>query len=219
MPRPTEVLVLRIGRMLGLALALAACGGTNNSDVDAGVDTDGGASMTDAGSTRPDAGARDAGATDDCAADDTDPAGTVGCNGGFISAAPMANAPFGTCTPDEANPSGTCADATSFCLPGADPMVGVCVPTCELADTYVSTGGCPLGSRCFNLGEGGVCFRDCDDTHACPAGEMCDAEGSCVQSAPPDTDAGMPMDLDAGTPAVDAGTPAVDAGTSAVDAG
>lgn len=208
--------MLRIVKTLGVALALVACGGSNNTDVDAGTTgADGSTPATDAGSTRPDAGARDAGgAADDCLASTDNAAETVGCNGGFISTAPAANGPFGACTPDGMDGPGSCTDTASFCIVlGAGPE-GQCVPTCEIGADYVSTGGCPLGSRCFDLGGQGICFRDCDDTHACPAGQMCDGEGSCIGAEPPpDMDAGTPVDVDAGAPVdVDAGTPAVDAG-------
>jgi hypothetical protein len=60
--------------------------------------------------------------------------------------------------------------------------MGICVVRCPRAATYISTGGCPMGFRCFTLGdELAVCFRDCDAMHPCPTGYECDAEGSCVR--------------------------------------
>jgi len=204
-----------------LALALAACDSatvatdTGVAVADSGTGTDSGLAL--------DSGRRDAGTppTDECAADDTNAVDTVGCNGGFVSGDGTPNETFGACMPGaDMNPAGSCTDPNGVCLAATGSPSGECTVFCEQADTYVSTGTCPSGSRCFTFTDYALCFRDCDATHECRAGFRCDDEGSCVQQTP--SDAGMPVD--AGTP-VDGGTAtsdggmAVDGGTATSDGG
>ncbi|MDP3278930.1 MAG: hypothetical protein Q8Q09_27305 [Deltaproteobacteria bacterium] len=165
---------------LGSVLVLVACGGpVPNSDAGAGTDA-----MTAETSTRADSGSADSGRdamvnSDRCAASDMNAVSTVGCNG-FAMGMSAANTPGGTCTGGgEPMPAGTCTTPMTECL--ADAMMpGVCALTCRGGSTYVTTGGCPSGSRCFGDTTGGFCYRDCDATHPCGAGLMCDGEGSCV---------------------------------------
>jgi hypothetical protein len=164
------------------SLFLLACGGGSRPDA--------GLSLADAPAADAPSAARDTPASrpdvptssDPCASDAAGSARGVGCNGGFVSGDPAANTAGGACTADAdpmTNPAGTCTGANVVCA--AEPsMMGTCVPLCMAGSTYVSTGGCPTGWRCFSLMAGGVCFRDCDATHPCAAGEECDAEGSCV---------------------------------------
>ncbi|MGE0786030.1 MAG: hypothetical protein AB7S26_10105 [Sandaracinaceae bacterium] len=176
-----------------------------------GCDDGGG---TDAGSGM-DSGARDGGArrdagggnTDPCASDD-DPATTSrGCNGPLYGSTSMANEIDGACTPDMVDGPGSCnagpAGIDVYCAPDeVDPTMGTCLYFCPEAGTYVSTGGCPSGTRCFTLDGFALCFRDCNTAADCFPGEECDGDGSCVPPAPPDGgvgDGGMTMG-DAGGP-------------------
>lgn len=127
----------------------------------------------------------DAGGSDPCAAAMAAAASTVGCNGGFVTGEPAANAPGGTCTGGGTammggsctTPGAVCVDAMGIAAAG---VPGECIALCTSGGTYVSRGGCPTGYRCFDL-MNDICFRDCDATHACPSGQpMCDGEGSCV---------------------------------------
>lgn len=109
---------------------------------------------------------------------------TLGCNGGFASGTPAANAPAGTCTGGgDTMPAGTCTGA-AICSAAAG-AAGWCFPTCTPGVMYVSRGGCPTGFRCFDLTDGDFCFRDCDTSHPCPTGMACDGEGSCGPPAAP----------------------------------
>lgn len=197
--------MVRSTLMILVALALVACGDDDGTAVvDSGVAVDSGTGGMDSG-PRPDAGPGD-----ECAADD-DPTSTVGCNG-FVSGDAPANQPGGTCTPGgESNPAGSCTTPQTLCDAAEGAATGECLALCPPADTYVSTGGCPSGFRCFTLEfeePVGICFRDCDATHPCGTGQECDSEGSCV-----------PEQVDGGTPPADAGTDSdagmPDAGTSA----
>lgn len=154
-------------------------GGGSSTPVDASTPRD---SSTQTG--RDAAPAADSGPinpADSCATDEA--IDTVGCNGGFIAGEPAANGPLGTCTVGtEEMPSGSCTTPNAGCF-GEDETAttGTCEVLCAPAGTYVTTGTCPTGFRCFTLGEDlGLCFRDCDATHACPTGYECDEEGSCV---------------------------------------
>ncbi len=158
----------------------------------------------DAGSPGLDAGgmpdvppAVDTGPADPCAETETGAAAaaTLGCNGPVGGPTRAANAQGGTCTMD------SCTDARSTCR--AD---GYCQVACTPGMLYVSTGGCPSGSRCFPTGGGaGLCFLDCNTAADCPIpGSTCDAEFSCI---PP---AAMPIDAGA----VDGGGVGVDGGDS-----
>ncbi len=124
---------------------------------------------------------RDTPPGDPCATDQATATSTLGCNGGWVSGNPAANATGGTCVPGgSALPAGSCTGANNICAAAADAGMGVCIAACTPGSTYVSTGGCPTGFRCFDLGGQGACFRDCDATHTCPTGMRCDNEGSCV---------------------------------------
>ena len=193
-------------------LALVGCDSEETTPADSGTPgTDSGPSGTDSGP------GTDAGPGDMCAAGTDDAISSLGCNGGVYGSTPMDNQIGGPCTPDGMDPPGpgTCTAgsgaAMPLCVPDdADPSVGTCVWVCPSAGTYVSTGDCPTGSRCFNLMDFSICFRDCNSAADCFAGEECDGEGSCVGGAPPMTDGGMPG-TDAGVP-VDATVPMVDGG-------
>lgn len=165
-----------------MLLALSACGGGNSR-------ADGGLTLSDAPATDANTAARDTPASrpdapmssDRCATDTMGSPDLLGCNGGFVSGDPAANTAGGTCTADAdpmTNPAGSCTGEL-VCAAEAG-MMGRCIPLCTPGSTYISTGTCPVGWRCFDLGGNGVCFRDCDATHPCPADQMCDAEGSCV---------------------------------------
>lgn len=155
-------------------------GGGGSAPVDASTPRD---SATQTGRDAATAADSGGGSSDTCAADDTDAVATVGCNGGFVSGEPTANGPLSACTVGtEEMPSGSCTTPNAGCF-GEDETatMGTCEVLCQAATTYVSTGSCPTGFRCFTLAEDyGLCFRDCDATHACPTGYECDPEGSCV---------------------------------------
>lgn len=175
------------------ALALTACPSTprpvltdaGGGGTDTGPGTDAGPGVDTGSGGGTDSGPRvDGGGSDPCAAAMAAAVSTVGCNGGFLTGEPAANAPGGTCTGSAAmagSCTGTgavCADAMGVAAAGAP---GVCYAFCMSGGTYVSNGGCPTGFRCFDLTMADVCFRDCDTTHMCPTGMMCDDEGSCVE--------------------------------------
>jgi hypothetical protein len=93
----------------------------------------------------------------------------------------------GACTPDPSSDpdglplQGSCAASTDRCafVPGE---TGICVRQCEPATTYVSTGDCPSGSRCFTVDAAtgnAFCFPDCETGSDCTSGS-CDAEGGCI---------------------------------------
>lgn len=217
---------MRGNKLLFLAAAgliLMGCS-VEEPDVDSGAGgTDAGPSTgTDAGpSTGTDSGpmtGTDAGPSDSCAASDTDAISTVGCNGGIYGSTEMDNQIGGACTPDGTPMMpgpGTCTAGASgtmaICAADEDgATTGRCLYTCPSATDYVSNGACPSGSRCFNLGDFSLCFRDCNSASDCFADEMCDSEGSCVPvpmdgGAMMGTDAGPMMGSDAGVPMADAG--------------
>ncbi len=165
------MLSLRSVAPLALSLVLVACG-MPAPMTDSGVDARSGGGND---ASRPDTGT----SSDRCSASDMNASSTVGCNGGFAMGTPAMNAAGGACMGGGmANPMGSCM-ANAVC--DADMgMTGICIPTCMPGSTYVSTGGCPMGFRCFSLSAGGACFRDCNATHPCGAGLECDGEGSCV---------------------------------------
>lgn len=177
---------LKMKMVLSLLAALAMMGCGSSSRTDSGIGADGGTiapEVPDARTTRdapvrPDAFMMN---SDTCAAEAANATSTVGCNGGFASTTPAANTPGGSCTGGgEAMPAGTCTTPNAFCGAEAD-MPGFCLATCEPGSTYITTGTCPTGFRCFDLeANGGICFQDCDATHPCPEGQECDGEGSCV---------------------------------------
>lgn len=199
--------------VLVCALALCACGDETAIVTDSGSDTDAGITVrTDAGSMRADAGP-----TDECAAQQTNAASTVGCNGGFLTSDPAPNAIGGVCTRgDEENPQGSCTEELTFCAGDSSATEGLCIVACPPASTYVSTGDCPTGFRCFPVtAEYGVCYIDCDATHPCPTGMECDREGSCVPEEVPMIDGGVIADGSVG----DAGTGTSDPDASTGDPG
>lgn len=175
--------------MMGFALALCACG-----DDGGVVDDDAGTGAVDSG-VRADSSTprRDGGPRDECAASQAASLSTLGCNGGFVSGEPAPNEPSGTCTPGgEAMPAGTCTTPNALCAASEGATEGDCLVFCDLASTYVSTGECPMGYRCFVSGEEyGLCYRDCDATHPCPTGQECDGEGSCIPGDEPEVDGGV----------------------------
>lgn len=118
---------------------------------------------------------------DPCAAPAENAVSTIGCNGGFESGDPAAGETLGECTIESADdPTGTCTGANPYCSVAEGEDSGTCLELCTPASTYVTTGGCPEGYRCFTLGSNGICFRDCDASNPCPTGYGCDAEGSCI---------------------------------------
>ncbi|MEZ4226114.1 MAG: hypothetical protein R3B13_34530 [Polyangiaceae bacterium] len=127
------------------------------------------------------------GGSDPCAADDNNALTTVGCNGASIGAQ-ADNAYGGKCTPDANFGQGTCTDPTNICDAFDETLGGICVVECTSGGTYVSTGGCPAGSRCFDFGTVAFCYPDCADENDCGTG-VCDSEGACSSPFPPD-DAG-----------------------------
>jgi hypothetical protein len=168
---------------LAALTGLVACGGNSMLPAsDAGGSSDASMTSSDASAPRTDSGTvrRDAAMNSDrCATDQAMATSTVGCNGGFVSGNPAPNSAGGSCMGGGMDmPMGSCM-AGMICTAEAM-MTGFCLPTCMPGGTYVSTGGCPTGFRCFDLNGDGLCFRDCDATHPCPSGQMCDGEGSCV---------------------------------------
>jgi hypothetical protein len=143
--------------IMGIALLLAACGGGDDDGSD-----------------------HDAGGTDPCVSDGGIP--NPGCNG-WASGDPMPNELYGTCTPAAdpmMMPQGSCTTPNAVCVPAGAEM-RICAVRCPRAATYISTGGCPRGFRCFTVGdEMGWCVRDCDAMHPCPTGFRCDVEGRCL---------------------------------------
>lgn len=179
--------------------AVAACGPTEGSTMDSGGGGGDASTMETStpreGGTGTEAG-REGGTgteggtnpSDRCSATSDNPASTVGCNGGFVMGDPAANAAGGLCTPRMNGmeyTNGSCTDMMAFCVPGDMQTMGRCFNNCTSTATYVSTGGCPSGFRCFGMGDGmaGTCYRDCDMTHPCPTGQECDEEGSCVPTS------------------------------------
>ncbi len=202
---------MRVALFISILAAASACGGSGAPVGGA----DSGTMMGADGGRAADGGRRDAGRADPCAAGGDNAIDTVGCNGGFVSETAAANGALGTCmVGGEAMPAGSCTTAGAVCLPSAmGSMTGFCTFLCTPGATYVTRGECPMGWRCFDLGDDfGLCYLDCDATHACPSGYQCDEEGSCVPGGAPPADAGTPM-TDAGMSATDGGMPATDAGT------
>lgn len=182
--------MLRSMMVVGCALALCACTEEAVTTADAS-EVDSGSMGSDASSMRADAGPMD-----ECAASGSNAASTVGCNGGFVSGEPEPNEPGGICTTGgETNPGGTCTHTSAVCAPATEgASEGRCVVGCPPSMTYVTTGDCPTGFRCFRAAEEyGICYLDCDATHPCPTGTVCDSEGSCVpEEEEPMDDGGVP---------------------------
>ena len=212
---------------LPVTLALVGCGGDDPAPTtDASV-----SDMSSDGGTPSDMGARDASRTDagndPCAADTDHASDTIGCNGDVLGPAIADGAFGGRCTvPDPEDARGTCTDENAICMFAEDGMPGYCTLECDrpTGTPYVSTGGCPSGSRCFELDIPdpiGYCFTDCEAQEDClgeAAGYWCDIDGACEPPPPPaDADAGVPddagTDLDGGV--ADATTSVTDADTDA----
>jgi len=166
--------------------------------------------MSDGGSggdAGRDSGARrDAGVADSCEASEETAADTVGCNG--APPGPAADDAFGgRCMPSATEARGSCTDPESLCDGDETTAGGICTVPCDASAMYVSNGGCPPGSRCFNLGGEGWCYPDCNSDTDC-ATDFCDLDGSCYVDYAPE-DAGVPEDAaiadDAGVAPVDAG--------------
>jgi len=173
-----------------ISLLLVACGSRRRRStrdgaaegVDSSVTTDGGSIGTDADVSRRDSGSPgfDAGTPTSCDASEADATSTVGCNGGILGPSVAANALGGLCTPGTGDDfRGSCTAPNGIC--GVDTAAsGICLQTCTpSSDSYVSRGDCPVGSRCFNLGDSAVCFPDCRTGSDCVSGG-CDSEGSCL---------------------------------------
>ena len=145
-------------RTLTVFLALAVLGACDNdpppSDSGMRADSSADTSVSDAGADR-------------CRADDMNAISTLGCNGAPYGSTVQANQIGGGCTPDGADPpgAGTCVAAAgtrAICFPDETmPTMGECVYVCPASSSYVTTGGCPTGSRCFQLTDVAICFRDC----------------------------------------------------------
>lgn len=194
----------RTSLMAACLLVLVACEGGRTTEADAGEDAGTGGGM-DSGTPRPDGG----GSGDVCAATDGNPTSTVGCNGGILGAARAPNGFAGLCTVgDDTNPAGSCTNPNGVCW-GAAGGQGICLTTCTPSgSTYISTGGCPTGSRCFDLTDAigvALCFPDCSSASDC-ASNSCDGEGSCVEPDEEPLPDGGAGDPDAGTPPPDGGS-------------
>ncbi len=129
------------------------------------------------------------GTADPCAADENSADTTVACNGPAIGAQPD-NAYGGKCTPDGSDGQGSCTDPTNICDSFEVALGGICVVECTPGGTYVSTGGCPKGSRCFDFSGVAYCYPDCGDETGCGTG-VCDGDGACSSPFPPDPDGGV----------------------------
>jgi hypothetical protein len=133
-------------------------------------------SAVDAGVPPVDAGVQ----VDMCLTSQAAPRATLGCNG-WASGQPAANAHSGSCMNDNGTPQGTCTARELVCNAPQTSNIGRCIQYCPASSSYITTGGCNPGYRCVRVSSStGVCFRDCDATHACPADQRCDGEGSCV---------------------------------------
>ena len=165
------------------------------------------ATETDAG-TPADAAPRDA-RTDPCAQVPGSPGDGGTCNGAPLGPVTMADTLGGPCTEDPADEAGSCMNLSratdALCVP--DPLGQArCTYLCEPASTFVSTSGCPTGSRCFTLSRTfAQCFRNCRTDADCEVFEECDSEASCVlrpfDAGPRPIDAGPfdgAVDIDAG---------------------
>jgi len=196
-----------------IAFASLAAAGCGDDDVTPGMDAGG---MVDGGTMRVDGGRRDSGPVrtdggpaDPCAASDSNPETTVGCNGDLIGPGAADNEFGGRCTPDpaEMDPAGSCTDTNAYCWADVGATEGICLELCEPGGTYVTTGGCPAGARCFTFDtDYALCFADCTMDSDCSTNN-CDGEGSCVEPTGSAMDGGTPD----GGPSTDGG-PAPDGG-------
>ena len=188
--------VMAVG--FSVAASLAACssdeGGSKASSGGSGGATGGSGGQSGSGGSTGGSGgatggsAGTGGSADTCAADETNAVSTLGCNGSMIGAQ-ADNAYGGKCTPDENDPQGSCSDSSLVCDYYDATLVGICVQECTPGATYVSTGGCPSGSRCFDFGTVAYCYPDCSSGTDCGTG-VCDEDGACSSEIPPDTDGG-----------------------------
>lgn len=167
----TKIVDARVWMVIA-ALAAIACGGSTTRSPDA-------AQSGEDASVGP----------TDCSADMASAASRAGCNGWAASA--NANEAGGPCTPGgDAMPRGTCTVEGSTCfgdLGGTGS--GWCVVLCPAPELYTGSEGCPSGFRCFKQGEGvdayGICFRDCDASHACQEGWTCNTVENRCEETPP----------------------------------
>lgn len=166
--------------------------GDSDSDVDADADTDSdSASDSDTGSGT-DSGSE---VDDPCWSEFPGPsnAALAGCNG--EPPGPACNGEYaGVCTQTERGDS--CNQPWLSCVGVLGSEVGdpgMCFQGCPDdvpgEGPFTSTGGCPAGSRCFDLGYFSVCFADCTSDADC-ASFNCTEEGVCaapvVGAAPED---------------------------------
>lgn len=84
------------------------------------------------------------------------------------------------CDPATSRCSACSASDTSACGVNDVCVEGACAPRCP-ADcaTDDDCGGCGAGAHALHACNAGQCTQ-CSDTYACPAGEVCGADGSCV---------------------------------------
>jgi hypothetical protein len=134
-----------------------------------------------------------ASADDECVASPEDAAATVGCNGPELGGRIHTNDFGSVCTPGGADhPRGSCRHPDDICFATLEDQ-GICLRQCPDrcfldtdtaagCDDYVYGGGCPSGSRCFQLAlDLNLCFPDCTSQASCTT-HVCDEDGAC---APP----------------------------------
>lgn len=126
--------------------------------------------------------------SDPCASHRSNAMSTIGCNG-FAMGSAARDEPLGSCIVSATEERGTCSSSepTTVCVPLDAGSDGVCAFTCSPGPSSISSGGCPVGWRCFSDGSSqGLCFRDCDASHPCPSGSVCDPDGSCLPTSADD---------------------------------
>jgi hypothetical protein len=181
-----------------LCATLAGCDDDPAPGGDGGLDSSGGGDARADGmrDARPDA--RTDAPPDPCATD-TDPYDTLGCNGAILGPGRAANEFGGRCELSDFA-EGTCVFDFAYCWSNEAETEGICLIECDPAATYISTGDCPTGSRCYTFDVEAFCFPDCESGDDC-ATETCDEEGACIAFEPEGdggTDAGGDASADAG---------------------
>jgi hypothetical protein len=159
------------------AVSLVACS-VSPSGTDSGASEDSG---SDAGP----GDSPDGNAVDPCAAAQPDALATVGCNGAPPGPGAARDGYGGRCDYVDRGSPGSCTEPGAQCAGG--PGEGICIRPCTPADTFVSTGGCPAGSRCFTLDFAmglAFCWPDCESAADC-ATDGCDLWGRCQQVTGP----------------------------------
>lgn len=184
---------LRLASVLFLGAACVIATASCSSDDEKSSSTGGSGGTAASGGSAGSAGfaggvGGTGGTTDPCASDESSALSTVGCNGAKPGAQPD-DEYGGKCTPDANSDQGSCKDANHICDYYDVNLGGICVVECTPGATYVSTGGCPAGSRCFDFGDIALCYPDCTGASDCGTG-VCDDEGACSSELPPDTDGG-----------------------------